>query len=170
MPFGYCALHELKNQEREIEMKTKLQQMSRFAVPAMLVTMMAACASTEEMKKMQQQVEMVRASANSANAAAQEAKAIASEARNTANAASAVAVSAEKASAEAREFASASMKSSEAAVGVSVQAQKSVNDFSITFPWVRLDPATGRFIYQWVVWPSMADYTGAPQVPAAPGK
>jgi uncharacterized phage infection (PIP) family protein YhgE len=151
-------------------MKTTLQQMGKFAVPAVLVAMMAGCATVSDLEKVQKQVDEVRANANSATATANEAKAIASEARNTANAAASASASAEKYSSEASGFAAAAVKSSEAAVGTAVQAQKTVNDATIAFPWIRLDPATGRFYYQWVVWPSVGEYLGTAPAPAANGK
>jgi murein lipoprotein len=161
------------NQEEVTEMKSQLQFMSKFAVPTLLMVMMAGCASVSDLEKVQNQVNEVRITANSANATAMEAKSVANEARstanearNTANEALASSSSAKQFSSDASGFAAAAVKSSEAAVGVAVQAQKAVNDFTVAIPWMRLDPATGRFVMQWIVWPSMTEYTGAPPAPA----
>jgi hypothetical protein len=141
--------------------------MGKLAVPTVLAAILAGCASTSDIEDLQKQVNTVRATANSANATAQEAKAIATEARNTANVAVAASASAEKFSSEASGFAAAAVKGSEAAVGTAAQAQKAVSDATIAFPWMRLDPATGRFYYQWVVWPSVGEYLGTQPAPAA---
>lgn len=148
-------------------MKSTLQQMSKYAVPALLMAMMGGCASVSDLDKVQKQVDEVRVTANSANATAQEAKALANEAFNTAHAASTTSASAKQISSEASGYAAAAVKSSEAAVGVAVQAQKTVNDATFAFPWMRFDPVTGRFVVQWIVWPTGADYTGASQAPAS---
>jgi hypothetical protein len=180
-------------QERAIEMKSKLQMMSKVAVPALLVAMMGGCASVGDLEKVQQQVDEVRATASSANATAtnasatatsasaaagsaittaKESKALASNALNTANAASATSASAEKVSSEASGLAAAAAKNSEVAVGVAMQTQQSVKDATIVFPVMRVDPATGQPTVKWLVWPDMSDYKGTPitpvVVPAAP--
>jgi hypothetical protein len=149
-------------------MTSKLQQVGKLAVPALLVAMMAGCATTKDVENLQNQINEVRASASNANATASsavatasDAKTIASEARSTANAAMAAAT-------EASGFASAAMKGSEMAAGAAAQAQKTVGEATVAIPWMRLDPATGRFVVQWIIWPSVGDYVGAAPVAAAP--
>lgn len=146
-------------------MTSKLQQVGKIAVPALLVAMMAGCATTKDVENLQNQVNEIRMSASSANATAQDARSIANEARSTANKAMDTAVAAEKQAAEASGFASAAMKGSEMAAGSAAQAQKTVGEATVAIPWMRLDPATGRFVVQWIIWPSVGEYTGA--APAA---
>jgi len=175
-------------QERTIEMKSKLQQMSKVVVPALFVALMGGCASVSDLEKVQKQLDEVKATATSANATAsnasatannanaaagsafataKESKALASDALNTAKSASDTSASAEKASSEASGLAAAAAKNSEAAVGAAEQAQKAVKDATIVFPVMRVDPATGLSTNQWIVWPSMTEYKGAPLTPAA---
>lgn len=147
-------------------MTSKLNKAGKFALPALLLALMSGCATVEDLQKVQKQVDEVRATANSANATAQEARSIALDARSTANKAMETAALAEKNSSDASGFASAAMKGTELAVGTAVQAQKMVGDATVAIPWMRMDPATGRFYVQWIIWPDVSEYMGAP--PAAP--
>jgi hypothetical protein len=150
----------IHNQQGDKQMTSKLQRMSKFSVPILLLGMMAGCATTKDLEKVQMQVDALRATANQASSASQEAKAIASDARNTANAASALSISAKNTSSEASELATAAVKNSEAAATAAMQAQKTVDEAKIAVPMMRLDPMTGRYVVNWVVWP-------APEQPAA---
>lgn len=141
-------------------MTNKLNKVSKFAIPALLLALMSGCATVEDLERVQKQVDEVRVTANSANATAQEARSIALDARSTANKAMETAALAEKRSSEASGFASAAMKGTELAVGTAVQAQKMVGDATVAIPWMRLDPATGRFAVQWIIWPSVGEYMG----------
>jgi hypothetical protein len=176
------------NQERARKMKSKFQQISKIAVPAVLVAMMTGCVSTSDIEDLQSQIISVRGMADSANTTAnsayslaQEAKAAAGDARNaansaaatansavaTANTAAAKAASAEKASTEASGYASAAVKTTETAVGLATQAQKAVGEATVAIPWMRLDPATGQFTVQWIIWPSVGEYLPAQPAQAA---
>ena len=141
-------------------MTSKLQQMGKFAVPALLVGMMAGCATTSDLEKVQKQVDQLKVTANNASTASQEARAVANEARDTANSASAASASAERSAA-------AAMKGSEAAVVTATQAQKTVNEATIAFPMMRFDPVANRFVVNWMIWPGMDQQAAASQAPAS---
>jgi ABC-type transporter Mla subunit MlaD len=123
---------------KDEEMKSKLQQIGEFAAPALLMSMMAGCASVSDLEKVQKQVDELKATAQNANAvatsaiaSAEESKVLASDARNTARAASATSATAEQASAEASALAAAAAKNSEAAAGAAVEAEKTVKEASV---------------------------------------
>lgn len=157
-----------QNEERKLKMNTRFHQIGKFVIPALLAALMAGCATQQDLQKVQKQVDEVRMTANSAQNTANEAKNIASEARAAANSAQTAANAAVKASSDASGFSAAAVKGSEAAVKVATDAQKTVNEATIAFPWMKMDPATGRLYYQWVVWPNVLEYTGGAPAPAAP--
>jgi murein lipoprotein len=147
------------------QMTSKLQQMGKFAVPALLVGMMAGCATTSDLEKVQKQVDQLNVTANNASTASQEAKSVANEARSMAYSATTASASAEKASSEANGFAAAAMKGSEAAATAAMQAQKTVSEATIAFPMMQYDPASRRFLVKWMIWPGMGQQAAASPAP-----
>lgn len=158
-------------------MKSNYQHMNKLALPALLLAMMAGCASVSDVESLQKQLVEVKATATAAaetakgatdvarnaNTTAEEAKALATDARQTASGAAAISASAQKTASDASGFAADAVKNTEAAVGVALQAQKSVGDPRIMVPTMRLEPVTGRVLTEWVALPSAV---GAPQAPA----
>ena len=48
-------------------------------------------------------------------------------------------------------------------------AKQNTNQIIFAIPWMRLDPATGRFYMQWVMWPNTGEYITPQQTPTSGG-
>jgi len=118
-------------------MTGKLQHVSKIAVPALLMAMMAGCASLSDLEKVQQQVDEVKATATAANATATTANVVATSASATASNASAVASDANTVASsamatakESKALASDARSLSDAAAATSAAAEKTSTEAS----------------------------------------
>ncbi len=109
-------------------MASKFQLASKLSMAALLVGLMAGCATTGE-----------------DSTASQEAKPAATGTSDSTSTA----------------------QSSSASTGTTASTKPNANQVYFAVPWMRLDPATGRFYMQWLVWPNVGEYIGPTQAPAA---
>lgn len=107
-------------------MAHKFHLSGKLSITAILLSLMAGCATTSDQE----------------GSASQETKPVASQASGSSTTATA--------------------QSS----GATASAKPNTNQIYFAVPWMRLDPATGRFYMQWMVWPSVNEYLTPQQAPA----